>query len=112
MNKKSISKQEKFWKGSFGSDYLTRHEVGKWVTNNKFFFNNCFKKIKKNKIKSMIEYGSNVGLNLIALNKVLKLDDIRAIEINKIAYDNLTKLKYVEPINKSVLDYQSKKNII
>ncbi len=109
MNHKFITKQEKFWKGLFGSDYFTRHEVNEWVTNNKVFFNNCFKKIKKNSIKSMIEYGSSVGLNLIALNKILKLNDIRAIEINKIAYDNLTKLKYVEPINKSVLDYQSDK---
>ena len=108
MNKLSPTSQEKFWKGSFGSEYIGRHSTSKWILNNKFFFKNCFKKIKLNKIKSMIEFGSNVGLNLMALNKVLKLKKIKAIEINKIAYENLKKLNYVDAINTSALDYKKK----
>ena len=108
MKKTSSTTQEKFWKGSFGSDYINRHGQSKWVKNNKFFFKTCFKKIKSHKIKSMIEFGSNVGLNLIALHKILKLKEIRGIEINKIAHEQLSKLNYVEAINQSVSSYKSK----
>ena len=57
----------------------------------------------------MIEFGPNNGLNLIALNSVLKLKKISAIEINKVAFNELKKLNYVSPTNKSVIDYIPKK---
>ena len=107
MKNSSLTSQEKFWKGSFGSDYIRRHEISKWVKNNRFFFKNIFKNIKQKKIKSVIEFGSNVGLNLIALNKVLKLEKIKAIEINKTAYQHLLRYNYIDAINTSALDYKT-----
>ena len=108
MTKSSSTLQEKFWKSSFGSNYIKRHKESIWVKNNIYFFKNCFKKIKPKKIKSVLEFGSNVGLNLMALNKLLKLRNIKAIEINKTAYNNLQKLKFVEAENISALDYKNK----
>lgn len=108
MKKPSSTLQEKFWKSSFGSNYISRHSKSKWVKNNIFFFKTCFKKIKLNKIKSILEFGSNIGLNLMALNKLLKLKKIKAIEINEIAYNNLKKLQFVQAENVSALDYKSK----
>ena len=101
--------QEKFWKGKFGSEYIGRHKKNKWVKNNQYFFRKCFKNLNKKKIKTMIEFGPNNGLNLIALNSVLKLKKISAIEINKVAFNELKKLNYVSPTNKSVIDYIPKK---
>ena len=101
--------QEKFWKGKFGSDYIDRHETRKWVRNNKKFFINCLKSTKKSNIRSLIEFGSNVGLNIIALNKILKLNRIDAVEINSKAFEILKKLKYVNPVNSSVLDFKPQK---
>ena len=37
MSKSQITAQENFWKGKFGSDYISRHETKKWVKNNKVF---------------------------------------------------------------------------
>ncbi len=108
MKKKSLTPQEKFWKGSFGSEYIKRHDTKKWIVDNKVFFNNCLKKIKKNNVKTMIEFGSNVGLNLMALNKILNLKKITGIEINNNAYKYLKKLNYVDAINTSALNYKSK----
>jgi len=106
MTKPSTTLQEKFWKSSFGSDYIKRHKKSIWVKNNIFFFRNSFKKIKLSQIKSILEFGSNIGLNLMALNKLLKLKKLKAIEINETAYKSLKNLKYVDPVNVSALDYQ------
>jgi pseudaminic acid biosynthesis-associated methylase len=108
MVKSLANTQEKFWKGVFGIKYKSRNESTILKTSNKFFFKKCLKKTQKNKIKSMIEFGPNIGLNIIALQKILKLKKIRGVEINKIAYENLAKLKDVEAINKSVSSYKSK----
>lgn len=107
MKKTSFTHQEKFWKSAFGSEYIGRHSKSKWVKNNVFFFKKCFKKIKSNKIKTILEFGSNIGLNLIALNKLLNLKKIKAIEINNVAYKSLQKLRFVEAENASVLDYKT-----
>ena len=109
MTKNPITFQEKFWKGKFGSDYIGRHETRKWVRNNQKFFVNCLKSSKKTNINSLIEFGSNVGLNIIALNKILKLKQIYAIEINSKAFKLLKKLKSVNPINSSVLNFKPQK---
>ena len=105
MSKSQITAQETFWKVKFCSDYISRHETQKWVKNNTVFFKRCLKSVNKRKLKTLIEFGSNVGLNLMALNDINKFEDITAIEINKKAYANLTKLKYVNPINQSALEY-------
>ncbi|MAZ07178.1 MAG: pseudaminic acid biosynthesis-associated methylase [Rickettsiales bacterium] len=109
MSKSQTTQQENFWKGKFGSDYIKRHETKKWVTNNKYFFLKCLKNLNKSKVKTLIEFGSNIGLNLMALNKIKKFKQISAVEINHEAHAQLSRLKYVNPINKSVLDYSPKK---
>ena len=100
--------QEKFWQGKFGSDYIGRHDKNKWVKNNKFFFKKCLQKINIHKIKSLIEFGSNVGLNLMALKKILNLKEMSAVEINHSAFQQLQKLKYVNSIKSSVLEFKTK----
>ena len=64
------TEQEIFWQGKFGDDYINRNKK-KFLIKNNFFF---FKKIlsKNLKIKSLIEFGPNIGLNIIALKKIPK----------------------------------------
>lgn len=109
MSKISKKYQENTWKSNFGSKYLSRHPSKKWVENNFNFFKKCFSRINIKKIKTIIEFGSSVGLNLIALNKLNKFKNMTAVEINQTAYDKLKKLNYVNPVNESVLDYSIKK---
>ena len=75
------TEQEKFWQGDFGDNYIYRNKK-KFLIKNNFFL---FKKIFSNffKIKSLIEFGPNIGLNIIALKKIFKLNLITAVEINK-----------------------------
>jgi spore coat polysaccharide biosynthesis protein SpsF len=99
--------QEKFWLGSFNTSYIKRNNNKQIVLNNYHFFKKILKKIK---IHSLIEIGSNIGLNLIAINKIFKNLKITAVEINKEACKNLQKIKNVKIINESVLKFNIKSN--
>ena len=60
------------------------------------------------KIESIFEFGSNVGLNLLALTNLLPLvGDLSAIEINFEAYKELRKnLPNAKVYNQSILDFE------
>lgn len=100
-----INKQEKFWSGNFGDNYIYRNKNKKIIKNNFFFF----KKIFSNRfnIQSLIEFGSNVGLNIIPLKKIFKLKYITAVEINQKACLITRKIKNVNVLNNSIIDFSS-----
>jgi spore coat polysaccharide biosynthesis protein SpsF len=104
---KKINSQEKFWQGNFGNSYIKRNNHQKVVKNNFHFFKRVFN--KKIKINSLIELGPNVGLNIVALNKIFKNLSITAVEINKKACEHLKKIKNVSVINNSILKFNLKK---
>ena len=101
------TKQESFWSGEFGDLYFKRNKVRSLLKNHK----NLFKKAlaKANKINSIIEFGPNTGINLVALKKILKLKKITAVEINKSNCIKLKKINNIEVVNKSILNFISKK---
>ena len=51
--------QEKFWQGDFGDDYIYRNKDKFLIKNNFFLFKKIFSKFFK--IKSLIEFGHNIG---------------------------------------------------
>lgn len=104
---KKINSQEKFWQGNFGNSYIKRNNHQKVVKNNFHFFKKVLN--KKIKINSLIELGPNVGLNIIALNKIFENLSITAVEINKKACEHLKKIKNVNVINNSILKFNLKK---
>lgn len=103
-----MNNQEKFWKGEFGDVYIKRNQK-KLIKNNLVFFNKILKE-KKNNIKSVIEFGANIGNNLHALKKLCKkLNKITAIEINNNACKILKRgFKNINIINETMLKYNSK----
>ena len=103
-----FNEQEKFWSGDFGIKYIKRNSNFSLLKSNIFFFKNCTLKLDKKKNYSLIEYGPNIGLNLIALKKVLKLNKVKAVEINKNSFYELSKLKFVEAKNVSALNFTEK----
>ena len=101
------TKQEFFWKGKFGDQYLKRSNAKSLLVAHKEFFKKTLG--KANKINSIIEFGSNTGINLVVLKKILKLKKITAVEINKKSCIKLAKINNVEVINESILNFISYK---
>lgn len=105
MNYKT--EQEIFWASKeWGKNYIKRNSYKK-IKNNINFFSNIISKTSK--IKSLIEFGSNIGLNLIALKNILPNAEFSAIDINRDTCQELEKLGFIKTIyNKSILDFEIK----
>jgi hypothetical protein len=62
------TEQEKFWAGNFGDEYNKRNADKELIAGNLYLFSELFKKMVG--IKSLIEFGANIGLNLVAIKKL------------------------------------------
>ena len=94
--------EEKFWSGSFGNSYIERNNTKSLLSSNV----NLFKKFLKNKINNFLELGANVGLNVVALNKIYTNLKSYAVEINKKACDELKRnVSNCEVFNGSIFNY-------
>jgi len=96
--------QEAFWAGEFGSEYIGRNESSELLASNLSFFNNAMKRVGK--INSIIEFGANIGMNLRAMKLLHPSVTLNAIEINKTAADQLSKIiGEANVFNGSIFDY-------
>jgi spore coat polysaccharide biosynthesis protein SpsF len=100
--KRLYNEQENFWKSNFGNRYIKRNNSKNLINKNYSIFKKIFK--KKIKINSLIELGANIGNNIIAINKILKIKKITAVEINKKACEHLRKINNVKVLNESILN--------
>lgn len=75
-----ITEQEAFWQGAFGDDYVERNEGEALVASNTALFVKAL--ARAGRIESLIEYGTNRGLNLIALKRLLQDCRLAGVEIN------------------------------
>ncbi|QOG12153.1 pseudaminic acid biosynthesis-associated methylase [Arcobacter sp. FWKO B] len=101
------TEQEKFWASQeWAQAYIQRNDH-KFVRNNIALFSKILNSTRG--IGSMIEFGSNIGLNLIALKQLVPDMTIDAIEINPIACEELQKLNFLNKIyNDSILEIDLK----
>ena len=60
------TEQEKFWAGEFGTEYSDRNVGANILASNIALFADIFKRTPK--LNSVVEFGSNIGLNLRALD--------------------------------------------
>ena len=99
------TEQESFWAGSFGNDYIKRNSDNSLVATNLNFLSNALSKSEI--LKTCIEFGSNVGNNLVALKYLLPDIELNAIEINPLASE---KLKEIIPegniFKESILEFE------
>ena len=101
MNTKS--EQEIFWEGGFGTEYSSRVNDDK-ITSSYIAMHSAILKSTIG-VKSVIEFGANIGLNLIAINQLLPSLELSAIEINEFACNSLKKLDFIHKVyNKSIFD--------
>lgn len=97
--------QEAFWEGDFGNDYTERNRGPRWVAANLAFFGKALDHAEE--VQAVLELGPNIGLNLIALRKMLPEAKLSAVEINEKAASELkTNLPNVDLHLRSIFDFQ------
>lgn len=98
------TEQEAFWAGEFGDEYIDRNQGAELVAANLALFAKVLARTRE--VKSVLEFGSNRGLNLMALRQLLPGSALSAIEINRNAVAELEKFGYLEKIyHSSILDF-------
>jgi pseudaminic acid biosynthesis-associated methylase len=110
MNNKTNyrTEQEKFWTDEFGTDYIDRNKGKKLLASNLDFFSKALS--QANHLKSCIEFGANIGMNLKALNFLYPNIELSAVEINKDAVKELNNLIDPENVyNNSILEWSPTK---
>ena len=102
--KKYKTEQERFWAGQFGDEYIKRNDNEAMIASNIAMFSKILDGIKN--VESVIEFGANIGLNLIAVKSLLPNTEISAIEINQKAVLELQQLsEKITIYHKSILDF-------
>lgn len=107
-NEKYKTEQETFWAGEFGSDYIARNQGEKLLASNLNFFSKALASARG--VKSCIEFGANIGMNLKALRLLNPDIDLHAIEINKDAAAELRSFLPKDQVHHtSILDFMPQK---
>ena len=102
--KKYKTDQEEFWAGQFGDEYVGRNQGQQFVTSNIALFSRILSRTSG--VQSLIEFGSNIGMNLMAMNHLCPKIELSAIEINASAAEQLNGLGYVKVYPQSILDFE------
>ena len=84
------TEQENFWADEFGDSYSDRNKGEKLIESRCSLYLRALQRAKN--AKSIVEFGCNRGLNLIALNRINEEFDLCGYEINKSAADKASDL--------------------
>jgi spore coat polysaccharide biosynthesis protein SpsF len=85
-----LTEQEAFWAGDFGKDYIRRNQGEELLATNLNFFVRAL--ANSHGVKSCIEFGANIGMNLRALRLLYPNQEQYAIEINEEAVNSLKEI--------------------
>lgn len=77
----NVTEQESFWRGEFGDVYISRNAGADRIASNVFLFSKVLPRTKQ--VKSVLELGANIGLNLMAIRQLLPESELSAVEINQ-----------------------------
>lgn len=97
------TEQEAFWAGEFGDEYSDRNIGAGWIAANTALFSRVLGRTRG--VKSVVELGANIGLNLRAIDTLIADADLTAVEINKQAAGELRKWGRCSVREQSILDF-------
>ena len=83
------TEQEAFWAGEFGTDYINRNMRDDLLASNLAFFAKALGAARS--VKTCVEFGANIGMNLKALQLLYPSMHLQGIEINSDAATQLAK---------------------
>ncbi|MBH68459.1 MAG: pseudaminic acid biosynthesis-associated methylase [Rhodospirillaceae bacterium] len=101
MNKRYRTEQEEFWAGDFGDQYSLRNSGMEQKQAREHLLSRALKSIDT--FDTAIEFGANVGLNLLALQKLFPRTLLTAVEINLSAVTKLKAMDNIKVIHGSIL---------
>lgn len=97
------TEQEAFWAGEFGNAYVERNKSAQLAAANVAFFSRILGRTRE--VKSFLELGANIGMNIKALQQLVPGCSPTAVEINQTAVETLQKMENVEVFHESILDF-------
>ena len=98
------TEQEAFWAGTFGTEYIRRNEGDALLASNLDFFAKALRTARG--MRTCIEFGANIGMNLKALKLLHPTQEQHAIEINVVAAGELATVIGPDHVyNTSILDF-------
>ena len=102
------TEQEAFWAGEFGTEYIQRNQGDLLLAANLNFFVDALRAARG--VKSCLEFGANIGMNLKALKLLYPGIDAHGIEINVEAARQLGEvITPTKVYNTSILDFQPRR---
>ena len=102
------TEQESFWAGEFGTEYIQRNQGDALLASNLNFFTKALRSARD--LKTCIEFGANIGMNLKALKLLYPFQEQYGIEININAAKELEKSISMDRIyNSSILNFHPEK---
>jgi pseudaminic acid biosynthesis-associated methylase len=104
MREEFKTAQEGFWAGEFGDVYSKRNVGAGWVAANTALFAKILDRTRG--VKSVIEFGCNIGLNLRAIDSLIDDAQLFGVEINKSAAAEIRHWGRAEVDESSILDFQ------
>jgi spore coat polysaccharide biosynthesis protein SpsF len=99
------TEQEAFWVGEFGTEYIQRNQGEALLASNLDFFAKALRATRG--VKTCIEFGANIGMNLKARKLLHPTQEQHAIEINADAARQLAQAIPAKHVHRtSILDFQ------
>src|SRR5688572_20001759 len=96
--------QEAFWAGEFGNAYVERNSGDQLLGNKTALFARILK--RAGRISSAIEFGANIGMNMLALRSLVPAARLAAVEINPRAFEELLTIPGVDAHLGSFLEFE------
>src|SRR5450830_1444163 len=98
------TEQEIFWAGEFGTEYIQRNQGDALLASNLDFFAKALRAARG--VKTCIEFGANIGMNLKALKLLHPAQEQHGIEINADAARELAQVIPPRHVHhSSILDF-------
>lgn len=100
---RELTEQEQFWRGEFGDDYVKRCQGDPLIAGNLALFSKALARTQR--LSSLLELGTNIGNNLVALRQLLPGCALNGVEINDRAHAQAQALGIAQVWKGSLFDY-------
>jgi len=97
------TEQERFWAGEFGNAYVTRNSDPKSIAYRIANFAKILARTRE--VRQVLEIGTNVGQNILAIKQLLPECAFTGVEINETAIQVVGQIPSVKMHKGSILDF-------